>query len=63
MKILIKNTKVYQDGKLQTADLLIDRKRIAKIAPAIDIAADKVIDAAGACVFPGFIDLHVHLRD
>lgn len=63
MKILIKNTKVYQDGKLQTADFLIDRKRIAKIAPAIDIAADKVIDAAGACVFPGFIDLHVHLRD
>lgn len=63
MKILIKNAKVFQDGKLHKADLLIDRKRIAKIAPQIDTAADKTIEAAGACVFPGFIDLHVHLRD
>ena len=26
-------------------------------------AADKVIDAKGCFVMPGFIDLHVHLRD
>ncbi|MGI5919547.1 MAG: amidohydrolase family protein, partial [Christensenellales bacterium] len=25
--------------------------------------ADKVIDAAGKTVFPGFIDLHCHLRE
>ena len=63
MKILIKNAQVYQDGKLKKADVLIDRKRIAKIAQIIDVPADKVIDATGSCVFPGFIDLHVHLRD
>lgn len=63
MKILIKNAHIYQDGKLTKGDMLIDRKRIAKIAPKLELNADKVIDAGGACVFPGFIDLHAHLRD
>jgi len=63
MKILIKNAKVFQNNKLTKADILIDRKRIAKIAPKLNEKADKVIDASDSCVFPGFIDLHAHLRD
>ena len=63
MKILIKNAKVYQNNKLIKADILIDRKRIAKIAAKLNEKADKIIDASDACVFPGFIDLHAHLRD
>lgn len=63
MKILIQNAKIYQHGKLIKSDILLDRKRIAKIAPKINEKADKTIDAAGACIFPGFIDLHAHLRD
>ena len=63
MKILIVNAKLFQNGKLTKGDILIDRKRIVKIAPQIEAVADKVINANGACVFPGFIDLHVHLRD
>ncbi|MCB5268296.1 MAG: dihydroorotase [Candidatus Cloacimonetes bacterium] len=63
MKILIKNAEVYTKGKLQKQDILLDRKRIAKIANKLDDKADKVIDAKGCCVFPGFIDLHSHLRD
>jgi len=63
MKILIKNAEIYLAGKLVKKDLLIDRKRIAKIEAKLDEKADKVIDAKGCCVFPGFIDLHAHLRD
>lgn len=63
MKILIKNAEVYIKGKLLKKDLLIDRKRIAKIESKLDEKADKIIDAKGSCVFPGFIDLHAHLRD
>ncbi len=63
MKILIKNAKILVKGKLSSQDILLDRKRIAVIAPKIAQSADKIIDAKGACVFPGFIDLHVHLRD
>lgn len=63
MKTIIKNAKIYLDNALQAQELLIENKRISKIAPQITEKADTVIDAAGACVFPGFIDIHAHLRD
>lgn len=63
MKILIKNAEVYVSGSLTKKDILIDRKRIARMDTVIDEKADKTIDAEGCCVFPGFIDLHAHLRD
>ncbi|NLN34914.1 MAG: dihydroorotase [Candidatus Cloacimonetes bacterium] len=63
MKTIIKNARVYMDGKLLKRELLIDGKKIALIAEKIKDKADKTIDAAGAAVFPGFIDLHAHLRD
>nr|MDK2850932.1 dihydroorotase [Candidatus Cloacimonadota bacterium] len=63
MKTIIKNAQVYLDGNLTKKDLLIDRKRISKIADFIDVKADKIIDAKGSVVFPGFIDIHCHLRD
>ncbi len=63
MKTLIKNANIFQKGKLIKGEILIERKKIAKIGGIIPITADKIIDAQGACVFPGFIDLHSHLRD
>jgi len=63
MKTLIKNAQVYLDGELLQKDLLIDRKKICKIEDKIDVKADKVINAKGSIVFPGFIDIHCHLRD
>ena len=48
-------------------DVLIEGEKIAKVAPSISIEEtgqpDKVIDAAGKVIMPGFIDLHVHLRE
>ena len=63
MKTIIKNAQVYLDGELLQKDLLIDRKKICKIEDKIDVKADKVINAKGSIVFPGFIDIHCHLRD
>lgn len=47
------------------ADLLLKQGRVAEVAPAGKIKehADHVIDARGLVVSPGFIDLHVHLRE
>lgn len=45
-------------------DLLLKDGRVAEVAaPGKIKAADQVIDAAGLIVAPGFIDLHVHLRE
>ncbi|MBD5584905.1 MAG: dihydroorotase [Clostridia bacterium] len=62
MKLLIKNgVIVTKKGEIK-ADLLIDGKNIAKIAPNIEENC-KTIDASGKHVLAGFIDMHVHLRE
>lgn len=43
------------------ADVLVVDGKVAEIAPRI--AADEVLDARGRIVCPGFIDIHVHLRE
>ena len=62
-KLLIKNgTVVFSDG-VKKCDILIDGDKIAKISENIDAAGVKTIDASGLHVFPGLIDMHVHLRE
>ena len=65
MKILIQNGHVLdpltkKDG---IYDVLVVDDRIAKVEKHVETEADKVIDAEGCYVMPGFIDLHVHFRD
>ena len=65
MKILIKKGRILNPATNmdEIADLMIVDNKVAAIEKEIDEAADKVIDAAGKFVMPGFIDLHVHFRD
>lgn len=66
MKLLIKNGHLIDpaSGRDGTWDLLIEDGRVSQVAPALESSeADKVIDASGKLVMPGFIDLHVHLRE
>ena len=50
-------------GRDETADLLIDGGSVVKIGRNVREAADFTIDAKGLWVMPGFVDLHVHLRE
>lgn len=67
MKLLIKQGHLLDpvNNRDGIFDLLIEEDKITKVEPFIEIAdtIDKVIDAAGRFVMPGFIDLHVHLRE
>lgn len=64
MSLLIKNGRVINpatdtDKKM---DVLIEEDKIIDIAENIKEKTDRVIDAAGLAVFPGFVDMHVHFR-
>lgn len=63
MKTLIKNANTYINGEFISTDVLIEDSIIKKIAPEIKESVDLTIDATGKHVFPGFVDLHAHLRD
>jgi len=65
LKLLIKNGRIINPASNMDAkgDILIVDDKVAEIAEHIETEADKVIDAEGKWVTPGFIDLHVHLRD
>lgn len=64
MSLLIKNARVISpaDGLDGVQDILISDGKIVSVAKDID-GADEIIDAAGLCAVPGFVDMHVHLRD
>ena len=62
-KLLIKGgTAVLPEGE-KVCDILVDGDKIVKIAGNVEDKAAKVIDAKGLHVFPGLIDMHVHLRE
>ncbi len=50
-------------GKDGIYDILIEDGIVKEVAENISVDAENVIDAAGCYVMPGFIDLHVHLRE
>jgi dihydroorotase len=64
-RLLIKNGRVIDPavGLDAPADVLVEDGRIAAVGPGIAAADAELFDAAGAIVAPGFIDMHVHLRE
>jgi len=65
VKLLIKNGRVVDpsSGLDKTIDVLIDKGKIAAVKPNIRASGSKIIDASRLVVAPGFIDMHVHLRE
>ena len=61
--ILIKNGAAVFADEVRECDILLQGGKIAKIGKNIRAAGAEVIDAAGLHVFPGLIDMHVHLRE
>ena len=65
MSLMIKGGRVL-DPATKTdmiADILIEDGVVKTIGTKLKVKADETIDATGKYIMPGFIDLHVHLRD
>ncbi len=65
MTLLIKNATVInpKDKTEEPGDIFIQDGIITRIGTDLLEEADRILDAQGAYCMPGFIDLHVHLRD
>ena len=64
-QLLIKNGRVIDPASAtdMLADLLIRDGAIAAVGPGLDAPGAEIFDASGLIVAPGFIDMHVHLRE
>lgn len=65
MTILIKNGHVINPATStdEVLDVLVENGKVTKMEKGLKEKADREINAKGCYVMPGFIDLHVHLRD
>jgi dihydroorotase len=64
-RILIRGGRILDpsDDRDQTGDLLIEAGTIAEVAAGLEVSGAEILDATGAWVAPGFVDLHCHLRE
>ncbi|WP_226087332.1 dihydroorotase [Mesobacillus sp. S13] len=63
MTMLIKNGRLLTEAGFEVKDILIKDGKITEIGSRLSTEAKQIIDAEGKLVAPGFVDLHVHLRE
>jgi dihydroorotase len=65
MQLLLKGGRLVDPftGKDESTDILVVDGVIEKMASSITAAAAQIIDLKGKVIAPGFIDMHVHLRE
>ena len=61
--ILVKDADIWNGKGFARGSIFIQEGRINRIARSIIDTGVETIDAAGFKALPGFIDVHVHLRD
>ena len=62
--MLLKHGRVFIDGVFERKDLLIENGVVAEISPNISYCSSyDLYDLDNCFVFPGFADVHVHLRE
>ena len=59
--IVLRGGRVIDATGEREADVVIDDGAVVAVGP--DLSADRVLDATGCIVAPGFVDLHSHLRE
>jgi dihydroorotase len=65
MKLLIKGGTIIDpsQGMEEVADLFVENGQVSEIGRDLQVESAEVFEAGGLMVSPGFVDLHVHLRE
>ena len=61
MSIVFRGGSVVTKEGVVAADLMVQHGEISEIGSVL--SADEVVDISGLTIFPGFVDLHAHLRE
>ena len=66
-RLLIRNGRLIDpaaelDASVGQMECLIEEGRIAQIGAALSTEGAEILDAEGAWIVPGLIDVHAHLR-
>ena len=59
MKIVFKDAAMYQNGRITSGDLYLSDGMVSDPF----LRPDFIVDAKKYFIFPGFADVHVHLRE
>lgn len=62
-RILLKNARLVNEGRIAEGDLLIEGEYIARIGSGLSAPGARVIDLEGHLLLPGLIDDQVHFRE
>ena len=64
VRYLLKNAKFFSQGVFHLADVFLSDGKIVSIGDGVSPSNDTiVIDISNMVLFPGFVDVHVHLRE
>ena len=63
MNLLLTGGAVFRNGTFQNMDVAISGGRIVSISPSLPQEGFSVIECQDQVIVPGFVDVHVHLRE
>ena len=63
MSLLLTGGAVFLDGSFQNMDVAISEGRIVGVSPSLPQEGFSVIELHDHLIVPGFVDVHVHLRE
>ena len=63
MSLLLTGGTVFHGGTFRQMDVAVDQGRIVSVSPSLPKEGFSVIECSDCMIVPGFVDVHVHLRE